>query len=47
MSYRFPSASQLEKISVTELKKYINSVNQAAKEIDEEPVLRSFRSEIE
>ena len=40
MSYRFPSASQLEKISVTELKKYINSVNQAAKEIDEEPVLR-------
>ena len=40
MSYRFPSASQLEKISVTELKKYINSVNQAAKAIDEEPVPR-------
>ena len=40
MSYRFPSASQLEKISVTELKKYINSVNQAAKAVDEEPVSR-------
>ena len=40
MSYRFPSASQLEKISVAELKKYINSVNQAAKAIDEEPVPR-------
>ena len=40
MSYRFPSASQLEKLSVTELKKYITSVNQAAKAVDEEPVPR-------